>query len=292
MWAKAGHSVAVEQFYLPWKKNETKAVQKKLPEVVVKTDDISRLELTGRNFSITFSKKTGLITNCMANGKNLISDNALRQSFWRPQTDNDLRGAKTQIILGEWKESETDRTVTSFTSSEMPDGAKVVTIVHTFLSSRVKWINRVKVTGDGTIGADADINAESDLPVIPKIGMTVQIPADYKNITWFGKGPQENANRTGIRWMRFMETDGTGVLVKGRDLISMSAWPWTAEQLENANHTNELPVNYFITVNIDLKQMGVGGNDSWSFRAFPLLQYQIKPGKYFYSFTMTPVSGK
>jgi beta-galactosidase len=319
LWAKAGHSVAVEQFYLPWKKDEVKSVQKKLPSVIVKTDDVNILELTGRNFSITFSKKTGLLTKWMANGKNLISGNSLRPSFWRPQTDNDLRGAKTQINLREWKESETDRTVTSFSSSELADGTKEVIVVHTFLNSRVKWINRIRVTGEGTIVVDADISADVDLPVIPKIGMTIRIPADYDNIKWFGKGPQENyidretaagvgiytmnindfitpyikpqenANRTGIRWMQLTDSGDNGLLVKGRDLLSMSAWPWTAEQLEIANHTNELPVNDFITVNIDLKQMGVGGNDSWSYRAFPLLQYQIKPGEYSYSFTMIPV---
>jgi len=101
--------------------------------------------------------------------------------------------------------------------------------------------------------------------------------------------PQENANRTGIRWMRFTGTDGSGVEVVGKDLLSMSAWPWTMEQLEKANHTSELPANDFITVNIDMKQMGVGGNDSWTQRAFPLQQYQIKSAKYSYSFTLIPV---
>jgi beta-galactosidase len=151
--------------------------------------------------------------------------------------------------------------------------------------------------------------------------MTIQIPSDYKQITWFGKGPQEtyidreyagvvglykmnidefitpyikpqeNGNRTGVRWMRFTASDGRGIEVTGKDHLSMSAWPWTEEQLEKANHTNELPGNDFITVNIDLKQMGVGGNDSWSQRAVPLKQYQIKAGKYSYSFTVRPVKG-
>lgn len=71
--------------------------------------------------------------------------------------------------------------------------------------------------------------------------------------------------------------------------LSMSAWPWSAEQLEKATHTNELPENDFITVNIDLKQMGVGGNDTWSQKALPLNQYRILPGKYNYAFVLIPV---
>lgn len=322
LWAKAGHSVAFEQFKLPWDTETAKTVQKMLPHVTVRSDDAVFLELTGRNFSIAFNKKTGVITNWTVNGKNLISGNGLRPSFWRPQTDNDFRGSKTHINLKDWKTAETERSVSSFTSDDLPDGSKEVTIIHRILDGKVKWINKIKISGDGTIGVDAEVDADKALPVIPKIGMTIQIPADYKNITWFGKGPQENysdreyaaivglfsmninefitpyikpqenANRTGIRWMRFTSTDGVGIEVFGNTLLSMSAWPWTAEQLEKANHTNELVANDFITINIDLKQMGVGGNDSWTQRAFPLSQYQIIPGKYSYSFTLTPLKGK
>lgn len=318
-WAKAGYSVASEQFKLPWKTELAETVQKKLPSVVIKTDNVGILELTGKNFNIVFNKKTGLITNWTVNGKTLISGNGLRPSFWRPQTDNDFRGSKTHINLKEWKTSETERTVSSFVSADLAEGVKEVTIVHSLLDGKVKWINKIRISGDGILGVDAEIEADNGLPVIPKIGLTVQIPADYRTITWFGKGPQENytdretaayvglysmdirefitpyikpqenATRMGIRWMRFTGADSNGLEVDGKDLLSMSAWPWTMDQIEKANHTNELPVNDFMTVNIDLKQMGVGGNDSWTMRAFPLQQYQIKPGKYTYSFTLNPV---
>lgn len=322
LWAKVGHSVASEQFTLPWKKEAAVTAQKKLSLPVVKTDDATTLELTGRNFSVTFDKKSGLISNWTVNGKKLISGNGLRPSFWRPQTDNDFRGAKTHIILKEWKTSETDRTVSSFTSSLLPDGAREVMIVHSLIGGKVQWINKVKITGDGIITVDAEVDADNSLPVIPKIGMTIQVPSDYNKITWFGRGPQENyidreyaanvglytlgikefitpyikpqenGNRTDIRWMSLTAKDGNGVEINGKNLLSMSAWPWTMAQIESVNHPNELPVNDFITVNIDLKQMGVGGNDSWTMRAFPLKQYQIKPGKYSYSFTLNPVKSK
>jgi beta-galactosidase len=40
----------------------------------------------------------------------------------------------------------------------------------------------------------------------------------------------------------------------------------------------------YITLNIDLVQMGVGGNDSWSDVAQPLEQYQLPAKDYHYSF--------
>jgi beta-galactosidase len=186
----------------------------------------------------------------------------------------------------------------------------------------VKWVNKINISGDGVIIVAADIDAEDRLPVIPRIGLSLEIPSGNSYITWFGKGPQENyidretaaavglyamninqfitpyikpqenGNRSGIRWMSFAGKDGKGLEVKGKDLLSMSAWPWTSRQLEKAGHTFELTENDFITVNIDLKQMGVGGNDSWTMRAFPIQQYQIKPGHYSYSFLLKPLSSR
>jgi beta-galactosidase len=56
----------------------------------------------------------------------------------------------------------------------------------------------------------------------------------------------------------------------------------------NAQHTSDLHDPGFITVNIDLLQMGVGGNDTWSDAAQPLEQYQIKSGVYRYAFYLFP----
>ncbi|MBC8298495.1 MAG: hypothetical protein H8E55_22225, partial [Pelagibacterales bacterium] len=42
-----------------------------------------------------------------------------------------------------------------------------------------------------------------------------------------------------------------------------------------------------ISLNIDLKQMGVGGDNSWGAR--PLLKYLIQPGNIKYSFTIKPI---
>jgi beta-galactosidase len=83
-----------------------------------------------------------------------------------------------------------------------------------------------------------------------------------------------------------------GLLIVADSLLSMSAWPYSKENIARAKHTNELKEAGYITVNIDLLQMGVGGNDSWSEVAAPMEQYQIKAGDYQYSFYLVPVDGK
>ncbi len=104
--------------------------------------------------------------------------------------------------------------------------------------------------------------------------------------------PQENGNRTDVRWMLLNDGKKNGLLVAADSLLSMSAWPYTEKNISEAKHTNELNPSGFITLNIDLKQMGIGGNDSWSDVAQPLPQYQIEAKDYKYSFFILPYNGK
>ena len=66
----------------------------------------------------------------------------------------------------------------------------------------------------------------------------------------------------------------------------MSVWPYSAETLAHATHTPDLTTGEITTVNADLVQTGLGGNDSWSQNAAPLPHYQIPAGTYEYGFTL------
>jgi beta-galactosidase len=101
--------------------------------------------------------------------------------------------------------------------------------------------------------------------------------------------PQENGNRTDVRWMYLSDsTTGNGLLVVADSLLSMSAWPYTEAGVNAAKHTDELKGAGFITLNIDLRQMGVGGNTSWNKYAAPVEKYQIPPKHYHYGFFLYP----
>jgi beta-galactosidase len=103
--------------------------------------------------------------------------------------------------------------------------------------------------------------------------------------------PQENGNRTDVRWLFLGDKNKQGLLVVADSLLSMSAWPYSEQNIETAKHTNVLKDAGYITLNIDLVQMGVGGNDSWSDVAAPLQQYQISAKPYRYSFYLVPAKG-
>jgi beta-galactosidase len=60
------------------------------------------------------------------------------------------------------------------------------------------------------------------------------------------------------------------------------------EDLEKATHINELPTRDFITLNLDYKQMGVGGDDSWGARPHP--EYTLPAKSHAYRFRLKPYS--
>jgi beta-galactosidase len=58
------------------------------------------------------------------------------------------------------------------------------------------------------------------------------------------------------------------------------------EDLEKATHVNELPRRDTITLNLDLRQTGVGGDDGWGAR--PHAEYTLDAKPYAYRFRLRP----
>ncbi len=314
-WASKGFEIASNQFALTGLAQKI-PVGKSLPAVTQKTEGDNYV-FNGQGFQITINNKNGALSSYKQNGKEQIFA-PLLPHFKRPLTDNDRRGWKSNRKLKQWYE--VDLKLTSCTPGKF-DGANGSGIVVTSDYSLIRDSVSVKVSyyiyGDGTIKVDYELKANSSLPNIPKIGLQTGIERTYENITWYGKGllenyidrnygfdagiyslnifdfmepyavPQENGNRTDVRWM-YLNNKKDGLLIIADSLLSMSAWPYTEENIETAKHTNKLKDAGYITLNIDLVQMGVGGNDSWSDVAAPLDKYQIKSGSYSYSFLLVP----
>lgn len=99
--------------------------------------------------------------------------------------------------------------------------------------------------------------------------------------------PQENGNRTDVRWVAFTDEEGNGLLVMGLPLLEVSCWPYTMPDLEGAKHPHELPRREGITVNLDFRQMGVGGDTSWG--RLPHAEYRLPPAPYSYRFLLRPL---
>ncbi len=167
------------------------------------------------------------------------------------------------------------------------------------------------VSGAGRLQVEAAYKPESDqIPLMPKFGMRVRLSSDLNLIKWYGRGPvenypdrktgsligihksklenfvtdyiapQDNANRSDVRWFSLSRKSAEGIRLSGLQPLSFRAWPYTEEDLQKANHPYELPDRDFINLNVDLNIHGVGGNDSWGART--LEKYTLPGDKPFY----------
>lgn len=306
LWANKGHEIASNQLEI--KPLLLGIIQPKTGGLTTEKCDGCAI-LNGKNFQISF--KNGALTSYLKNGKELIKAPFLPH-FTRPQTDNDRKGWKPNKKLKTWYNAYP--VLKNFIS--VKEGAIYKSTFEIVKDSATVEI-LYTIDQDGGIKIDYTLKANSAMPHIPKIGMQGGIANELQQIAYYGKGPQENyidkaysfdagiytsslkdftepylypqetANRTGVRWMSFSDTK-TSLMVVADSLLSMSAWPYTEKNIVEAKHIYKLVSPGFITVNIDLKQMGIGGNDTWSDLSQPLPQYQIKSGDYHYSFYLKP----
>ncbi|WP_222982416.1 glycoside hydrolase family 2 TIM barrel-domain containing protein [Flagellimonas meishanensis] len=118
--------------------------------------------------------------------------------------------------------------------------------------------------------------------------------------------PQETGNKTDVRWMEVTSSD-LSIKVVGDILLNSSVWPFALTELDfnsekdgaasasglvpvTKKHGADIRIGETVQWNIDLLQMGVGGDTSWGRMVHD--EYTIKPGRYSYSFTIAPEISK
>jgi beta-galactosidase len=312
-WEQKGYEIAADQFTLTGLANLT-PISKGYPTIKVK-DYGNAFLVSGSSFGLSVNKKSGALVSYVYNNKQQI-EAPLVPHFTRPVTDNDHRGWKAEKKLKQWFTNEPKLKDIAIDSSakSMVKITSHYTMLHDSVSVNVIYT----VNGNGVVKVDYNLQANKALPDLPKVGMQMGIIRKDTSITYYGRGPmenyidrrtgfeagiysqnisdfmepyvvpQENGNRTDVRWMLLSDKKTDGLLVIADSLLSMSAWPYTEQNIHAAKHTNKLQDAGFVTLNIDLKQMGLGGNDSWSDVAAPLEQYRIPAGNYAYSFYLVP----
>jgi beta-galactosidase len=99
--------------------------------------------------------------------------------------------------------------------------------------------------------------------------------------------PQENGNKTDVRWASWTNPNGYGIFIKADSLVNVSARHCYQEDLENNRHLNEIPVRNITEVHVDLQQMGLGSDQSWG--AYPHDEYRLLKNDYEYGFVIKPI---
>lgn len=336
-----GHELAFEQFKLPVSfANKLKAASDNsvtnkqiVNNVMAKTEEsANNITFSNKQTSVSFDKKTGWLSQYNHNNEALLLA-PLKANFWRAPTDNDL-GNGMQDWASVWQTASNKLQLSSFASKEVAQGFEVITSYKLPDFSGVYQVNYT-INNKGEIKVDVKLTLapEQKLPNLPRFGMQLTMPGEFKKLSWFGRGPhesyadrktsaaisvykslvteqihhyarpQENANKTDVRWMALKNSQGLGLLALGENALNTSAWPYKQSDIDFINgkdgsasasglvpvttkHGAEVPMRDLVTVNIDHKQMGVGGDTSWG--RLVHAQYTIPAQDYQYSFTLIP----
>lgn len=267
---------------------------------------------------VLFSKDTGHLVRYTYEGRDIMSQ-LPEPWFWRAPTDNDW-GAGVERICNVWRTNRrrvvegsvevTEHEVVARTVSEMLDAPSLLTTTYTF---RANGSLKVEVAWE---------RQGEHVPELPRFGMRMILPQEYKNFTYYGRGPwenysdrnesaflgiyrqstdrqlfhyvrpQESGNKTDVRWVELSDNEGHGIRVEGLQPLSVSAMPHRSEDLDpglskKQMHYSDIEPRREVVLHIDLAQRGVGGDQSWG--AHPHDPYRLTGERYSYGYIISPI---
>ena len=331
----AGTEMAAEQFELtvfkPVSKINTSAF------ATLKLDENeSTATVSGDGFSVIFDKKAGLISS-FKNGETELLKSGPIPNFWRAPIDNDF-GNGLHKRSRVWRKAGENRKITEVKVSKVGKNKVLVNFSFNLTNDENEIIATyssnytIYGSGDVLVSNHFKITGE-DLPEIVRMGMNLVMPRSFDQMSWLGRGPQEsywdrktsafvglyngsvadqyweylrpqeNGNKTDVRWMTITDNTGNGLLFAGMPLLEVSAHHNIMEDFESPErtdgrqrpgekvenrHTTDVKPRDLTSVNIDFKQMGVGGDNSWGARTHD--EYRLTEKEYSYSFRMKAIS--
>lgn len=341
---QAGDQIAHEQFVLtPYKYiNIDNVVNAKAENKVQIEDHEVYILLTAGNTQVTFTKHNGRLAHLDVDGIEMMQEGyELRPDFWRAPTDNDF-GAGMQRSLRAWKNPQ--MRLTSF--DYKPSGSNYVVTANYEFSimpnqprgrrpqqgeqtmpqpQTIKLAMTYTVTAEGKVVVSEDMQVPEEaknMPQLLRYGMEMQMPQQFDQIQFYGKGPQENyidrnnfaniglfnqtvaeqyygyvrpqesGNKTQVRYWKVLNAAGQGLMFQSNEPMECSTLKYTTDDLDPAPekaqyHSGDLIERPFSSVHIAQRQMGMGCVNSWG--AWPRNEYQMPCKSRKFTFVITPV---
>ncbi len=228
------------------------------------------------------------IRSWLVDGEEMLAG-PLRRNYWRALTDNDRGFGNFDPRLQRWAVDYSWRDPkVSVHQHSMSFSDNTMRMVFQLRCRLFRLgLMRYDFLADGSVVVHHALTPKKKMI---RLGVTLELP-DSRRVRWYGKGPhenyidrrrgaitaihdepldamphdymrpQENGNRTDVRWVQF---DGSRGWLRADDVtgdrMGFTAWPYTQEALDAAEHIHELRRTQEVTVNIDRQQRGVGGD--------------------------------
>ncbi|RME99149.1 MAG: beta-galactosidase subunit alpha, partial [Chloroflexi bacterium] len=323
-WAAAGHEIAWEQFNLPVSAPApTPIATAGLPALKLAQNG-ALAHISGDDFSLTFDTAAGLITALDWRGQPVLHRGPAL-NLWRAPTDNDgfkFNITQPQKWLYQWLEAglnelapvEVETAVEQLSAQAVRLAAKIIYRAPGKPTVVTHTANTTVLAG-GDLLIDNLVNAQLAANSLPRVGLHLQLPAGFEQFTWYGRGPhenyidrntgaalglyrstvdeqyvpyimpQENGNKTGVRWLAVSNDTGLGLLAVAHPVLEASVSHYSAADLYRCYHTNELTRLEQTLLNLDMRQAGLGGA---SCGPGTRDDYWVPPGEHRFSVRLRP----
>ena len=313
----AGHEVASEQIALS---EYDYSIKKPHGHLKVREGDDWVVAYAG-DIGVLFNKNNGRLVRYVSDDRELLPQ-VPEPWFWRAPTDNDW-GAGFQRTANVWR---TNRSRTVESSIKIGSQEVVARNVREMVDAPSLFITTCTFMADGALKSEVEWERKGEfVPELPRLGMRIILPEDYKNFKYYGRGPwenysdrkessfiglyeqstdeqlfpyvrpQESGNKCDVRWLELTNSEGEGLRVEGLQPLSVSAMPYRSEDLDpgltkKQMHYSDIEPRREVVLHIDLAQRGLGGDDSWG--AQPHDAYRLTADKYSYGYILRPVDKK
>ena len=238
--------VAHEQIILDYLYKKTSSKIETISKLSIKKEE-NTTTIFNDQINVVFDKTQGRLTSYLFKGKELLNDGkGPKPNFWRAVTDNDFGNAMHRKNI-EWKKASLFSKVSEITSAQLKDGSVKLNIIYMLPGVETAYHSTYTIHGNGVIEIENILNETNYKGDIPRIGMRMQLPKQYSNITYFGRGPwenyqdrkasafidlytssvkdqyvpyirpQENGYKTDVRWVALSNEKNNGLLVVAKD---------------------------------------------------------------------------
>ncbi len=181
---------------------------------------------------------------------------------------------------------------------------------------KITTVQTWTVYRDGSVRLDADFNSNKPELVLPRLGYVMEMPAEYDDFRYYGRGPEENyndrktgqfigvyernvkdmltpytrpqsnGNREEVRWAT-ITNNGKGLEFVADKPMSVTAIPYTEKELFETDHHYKLPVSHRTVLHLDAGVTGLGGASCG--QGGPLPQDRVTAAPTRFGFLIRPV---
>lgn len=303
-WSDAGHVVAVEQFDARASADGSRssgmhsgAAESAGNEIEMERS-AAQVRVRAARFDYRFDTETGQLASMRANGRELL-EYGPRLLVWRAMLSNEIAvfGSADKPPATQFRSAGLHAMTSTVTGFEVHDTGELVRIeVDMFDATTVpgqgfEHTMVYEVAGDGRISLHHNVTGVGDLirqlPWLPRLGITLAMPARFDQFAWYGRGPgesypdrkdaafigvwrgsvddqyvsylppQDNGAKTDTQWARLTDSDGAGLEVAG-DRLTVSVSRHNDTDLDRATYPFLLSPTGAVHLHIAHRVTGVG----------------------------------